>query len=179
MTREETKIMLATIAAVYPPNLMPQMTEDSLSIWYRLLQDLNFKDVSTVITAWMVSNKYPPTIHDIREKITHARMPEIDTSDAAWGKLMRAVRVHGWNQRNRAIKEMGERIWNIAKNFGWEYYCNMLIEDESIYFAQFRNAYEVQVKREKEHAQLPPAFAAALAKIGNGSPTIKGKYTDE
>ena len=165
MTRDETKYILASISAVYPPHLMPKVTETTINIWHQVLQDLNCKDVSVAVVAWLTTNKYPPTISDIRERITLAKLPEIDSADAAWGKLMRAVSACGWNQPAKARSILGERIWRVIAHFSWMHFCTMPMDSESTFYAQFRSAYESRIRRETEQAQMPPELVIALGSM--------------
>ena len=67
MEREETKQILGIVYSVYQPNLLPPMTKELLGVWHEMLQDLNVQAVRASVAAWITTNKYPPTIADIRE----------------------------------------------------------------------------------------------------------------
>ena len=168
MTREETKRVLASISAVYPPNLMPQVTDATVNIWSQLMADLSFLEVQTVVAAWLSTNKYPPTIHDIRERIVKAKSPEMQSADEAWARAMKAIHLYGWYKTRESIAYMGERVWSAVQVIGWEALCLMTLEQKPFIFAQFRDAYNNQVKREMERAMLPQAVTEMLSQIGTG-----------
>ena len=169
MTREETKTILSTMAAVYSEKLMPSMNDLTVNVWFQLLQDLPYQQVQAATAAWLTGNKYPPTIADLRETVL-ARPVEasMDTAEEAWGKVQVAVRRHGWTEEERAKAALGDLIWKTVGSFGWRYWCQMPVEDESTYFAQFRNAYNVNRKREIEKAQIPSVLLEKLPGIGGG-----------
>lgn len=163
MTRDETKTLLATMAAVYSEKLMSEITELTVNVWFKLLQDIDYKAASAATAAWLTSNKYPPTISDIRELVIARKIDqEIGSAEEAWGKLQTAVRKHGWTEEGKAKDVLGELVWKTVGSFGWKYWCQMPIESEATYFAQFRNAYNVNRKREIDLAQIPDCIREKL-----------------
>lgn len=164
MTRDETKTILATMASVYPRTLMPEVTELTINVWFQLLQDVPYSSASVAVAAWLSTNKYPPTIADIREKLSPP--DSRDAPEEAWGTLMSAVRKFGHTQEQDALNSLTGACRGIARRFGWRYWCQMPIEDESTYYAQFRNAYTVEVKREIERKQIPSFLWDKLKLIG-------------
>ena len=172
MTREETKTILSTMAAVYSEKLMPSMNDLTVNVWFQLLQDLSYQQVQAATAAWLTSNKYPPTIADLRETVLAKPVEaSMDTAEEAWGKVQVAVRRYGWTEEERAKSALGDLIWKTVGSFGWRYWCQMPVEDESTYFAQFRNAYNVNRKREVEAAQIPAGIREKLSAIGGGVKT--------
>lgn len=169
MTREETKTILATMATTYPKNLMPEITDLTVNVWFQLLQDIPYQKVQAATAAWLASNRYPPTIADIREMVLVKSLESsMDTAEEAWGKVQIAVRRYGWTEEERAKEALGEMIWKTVGSFGWKYWCQMPIEDESTYFAQFRNAFNVAKKRGAETVQIPAQIREKLDWIGQG-----------
>jgi len=167
MNRDEVKTILATMSAVYPQNLMPPVTELTANVWFQLLSDIDYKTASAATASWLTTNKYPPTIADIREIVFAKTLAaELGTAEEAWGKLQTAIIRHGWTEESMASDLLGERIWATVGSFGWKYWCQMPIGEDSTYFAQFRNAYNVKRKREIETAQIPEKLRQALVGIG-------------
>lgn len=170
MTRDEVKTILATMAAVYSVNLMPQVTELTVNVWFQLMQDIEYKQASTAVALWLATQKYPPTVADIREKCISAyKLFEIPlTPEEAWGNLIKAVRKYGHTMESDAANTLDQRIWKIVERFGWDYWCQMPMDKESTYFAQFRSAYENEDKRVAQVAQIPASIRNALQGIGSG-----------
>jgi hypothetical protein len=76
MTFAQTGKMLAQLSAVYPARLMPDINENTIKIWADLLKDVDDKQALDATREWIQTNKYPPTIADIREQIANAhRLP--------------------------------------------------------------------------------------------------------
>ena len=74
MEREEFKILVKAMKAVYAqPTFIPD--KDAFDVWYGLLQDLPYEQANLAIQKYMTSEKFPPTIADIRTKATEIIAP--------------------------------------------------------------------------------------------------------
>jgi hypothetical protein len=169
MNTNEVKQVLAMMVSVYTKKLMPDINEFTVSIWQKLLADINFTDVQTSLITWMSTEKYPPTPADIRSIISTAEMGGTDQADEAWGKLKQAIRKFGHMDSEEAIQTLPELAQIIVKRFTWSYYCMMPIDEVSTYYAQFRNAYECEYRKQRERKQIPEELQKALQKIGQGN----------
>ena len=170
MTRDETKSILAAMATVYSLNLMPQITELTVNTWFQLLADLPYKPVQAAVVAWIATEKYPPTIADIREKAL-VREDGI-TAAVAWGMVIRAVRKYGadwW----LAKADLPDAVWAVCEQRGWDYYCNMDERESNVCFAQFRGAFETEVQRERRRLQIPQQVWETLARIADKSEVVE------
>ncbi len=66
MTKEEFKILCKIMKAVYPqPTFLPDAY--AFKVWYELLEDLDYTVAQAAIEKYILTNKFPPTIADIRE----------------------------------------------------------------------------------------------------------------
>lgn len=63
MDRSETIKLFSLIANTYD---MFDVTEEKVSLWYRLLGDQDFDNVLVNFTSYVKRNKYPPSIADLR-----------------------------------------------------------------------------------------------------------------
>lgn len=69
MTREEFKTLVKGMKAVYAqPTFIPD--QDAFNVWFELLKDIPYQQVNVAIQKYMLTEKFPPTIADIREKAT-------------------------------------------------------------------------------------------------------------
>ena len=67
MTREEFKTLVKGMKAVYAqPTFIPD--QDAFNVWFELLKDIPYQQVNVAIQKYMLTEKFPPTIADIREK---------------------------------------------------------------------------------------------------------------
>jgi len=170
MTREETKVILSTIATVYPPNLLPSITELTVNIWFQLLQDMEYKNATSAVATWISTNKYPPTIADIRSIVAHAMLAKGDgemSGDEAWSLLINAIRHYGRYDKEGAIRHMGPSVWKIASR-DWRYYCDILEEQVPNEKSRFLKTWAAEQKKEVERLQIPVSIQEAFKGIGKG-----------
>lgn len=67
MTREEFKTLVKGMKAVYAqPTFIPD--QDAFNVWFELLKDIPYQQANVAIQKYMLTEKFPPTIADIREK---------------------------------------------------------------------------------------------------------------
>ncbi len=173
MTREETKLILATIAEVYPKNLMTAVTKQTVDIWAQMIEDMEYKKVTVALARWIQTQKFPPTIADIREMANINIEQSRPTAEQAWGRLQETIRKCGYTMPKEAREMVGEEVWTIIQRFGYSHFCQMPVDESSTYFAHFRNAYNTEGKQVAEQNRLSPKVKAALesfkqAQLGDG-----------
>lgn len=67
MTREEFKTLVKGMKAVYAqPTFIPD--QDAFNVWFELLKDIPYQQANVAIQKYMLTEKFPPTIADIRER---------------------------------------------------------------------------------------------------------------
>ncbi|MCD8363010.1 MAG: hypothetical protein LUC98_08640 [Lachnospiraceae bacterium] len=92
MTREEFGTLVKGMKAVYvQATFLPDA--DAFNVWYGLLQDLPYDLVSMAIQEHMLTEKFPPTIADIRAKVAEITAPEeLRMGELeAWGHVSDAI----------------------------------------------------------------------------------------
>ena len=82
MEREQFKVLVKAMKAVYAqPTFIPD--QDAFNVWFALLGDLPYKQAELAVQKHMATEKFPPTIADIREKaeqITSVKETEMSES---------------------------------------------------------------------------------------------------
>ena len=98
MTREEFKTLVKGMKAVYAqPTFIPD--QDAFNVWFELLKDIPYQQANVAIQKYMLTEKFPPTIADIREKATQI-VESVDNSMSeleAWSLVRKAVRNSGYH----------------------------------------------------------------------------------
>ena len=98
MTREEFKTLVKGMKAVYAqPTFIPD--QDAFNVWFELLKDIPYQQANVAIQKYMLTEKFPPTIADIREKATQI-VESVDSSMSeleAWSLVRKAVRNSGYH----------------------------------------------------------------------------------
>jgi hypothetical protein len=169
MTFEQTGTMLAMLTTVYTTRLMPTIDDAAIRVWAQLLADLDWKKVQAAVASHITTNKYPPTIAEIRERVTAACLPPMEPPEAAWKRINAAVVKYGYPAEDKAREALQGRVWDAVQRWGWKHFCEMDERDEMANYAQFRDAYLIGCKREQEAAQIPDGVQRALKMIGGGA----------
>jgi hypothetical protein len=66
VTRDEVKEVFKVISSVYSQF---EVTKEKVDVWYRLLKEQNPAVVMRNTERYVLENKFPPTIADLREKV--------------------------------------------------------------------------------------------------------------
>lgn len=176
MTFNEFKALVKGMKAVYTsPNFLPDA--DSVKIWYRLLEDMPYELANIAIQRHMATNKFPPTVAEIRQ----AAVQTVDTPQNwadGWERFRRAVGKYGYYQQDAALASMDETTRRVVKRLGWKQLCES--ENQMQDRANFRMVYEQEAQRKNETAVLPVKLQEQIATLqgtatkalGSGDETI-------
>ena len=159
MNQEQFKTLVKGMKAVYPqPTFIPD--NDAMLVWYNLLKDLSYEQVSVAIQKHMMQNKFPPTIADIREKASELIKEETDelSETEAWSIVWKAICKSSYNSEEeyaklpddikKVVGSHGQlRSWAIDENF------NQAVESSN-----FKRDYRNYMQQKREKSKLPERF---------------------
>lgn len=151
MTKDEFKPMAAALKTAYPRDGFLDTTE-SLTLWFHYLSDLPKGAVANAVNRYIVTEKFPPTIADIRGLATEA--PTEDWSEA-WQSVRKAISKCGYYRPKEALEMMTPNAREVVERMGFEELCLMPTDKVAIYRSQFKQIFESVVSRNKEKALLP------------------------
>ena len=72
MTKQEFATLVVAMQAMYGKDFIG--TEQALDVWYTLLHDLDYQILSKVLQQYMLTNKFKPTVAELREIYTELVM---------------------------------------------------------------------------------------------------------
>lgn len=159
MNQEQFKTLVKGMKAVYPqPTFIPD--NDAMLVWYNLLKDLSYEQVSVAIQKHMMQEKFPPTIADIREKASELIKEETDelSETEAWSIVWKAICKSSYNSEEeysklpedlqKVVGSHGQlRAWAIDEEF------NLGVESSN-----FKRDYRNYMQQKREKAKLPERF---------------------
>ena len=173
MTKSEFKILADTIKTVYPrDNVMPNI--EAAQMWYGFLKDLDYAPVVAGLQKWIATEKWPPTIADIRDMAAEASNGKIPDWGEAWGQVVRAIHRYGSYRAPEALASMSPQTAATVRCIGWDAIC--FSEEPETMRAQFRQMYELRADREQTDRQIPQALKETLIKLqlaANSTPQLK------
>lgn len=162
MTREEFKVLCKGMKAVYTqPSFLPDA--DAFNIWYSLLQDIDYMVAQAAIQKYMLTNKFPPTIADIREYATTIKTGEKPLWSDGWEEVLKAIRKYGSYRESEALESMTEITRNSVQRLGFRNIC--MSENIMADRANFRMIYEQIAEREHTSKQIPVKLSSLIEDI--------------
>ena len=179
MEREEFKILVKGMRSVYTQaTFIPD--QDAFNMWFALLGDLQYEVCSAAIQKYMLTNKFPPTVAEIRELATSVVNGDPLTFGESWERVRTAIRRFGYYRPQEAMDSLDPLTRRCVESLGFRELC--MSENEVADRANFRMVFETMQKREQFEKQLPPKLLAAIESIQlkglDDSPKLEGVIAD-
>lgn len=177
MTRDEFKILVKGMKAVYAQQtFLPD--KNAFDMWFALLQDLPYKLANVAIQKHMLTEKFPPTPAEIREKAAQMiEVPETEMSELeAWALVRKAIRNSGYHAQEEFDKlpeACREAVGNAANLEEW---AKMDYEKvESVGQSHFIRNFRTAVLRIKEEQRLPEQMRKLISEMRESRMKIEDK----
>ena len=163
MERADFKDWIDALQTYYPRfNIIPN--PQAITLWYKELGDIPKELLDTALRRWVNTEKWPPTIAELRAlcaEIVNGKAPDWGE---AWYEVERAIGRYGCERGQEALAAMGPLTQAAVKRIGWRSIC--LSENPDIMRAQFRQCYEICAKRSQENLVLPSSLKESIKQIG-------------
>ena len=128
MTREEFSIIVKGLKAVYTQQtFIPD--KDAFNVWYELLKDIDYANCNMAVQRYIISERFPPTIADIRAYVFKNDKSNNGLIESyAWSLVRKAISDSSYHSEER-FNELPEtiqkavgsanqlRIWATAGDF--------------------------------------------------------------
>ena len=136
---------------------------DTVDVWYRLLQDLDYKDAADALGKHLSTSVYPPTIADIRYGCV---ADDGMNGEEAWSLVYKAICNSGYN----SVEEFGKLPPIIQKSVGSpENFRELALMPtdtvNSVEKSHFLRTYEVEKKRKRELDTMPKEIRERLQSV--------------
>lgn len=162
MTREEFKILVKGMKAVYAqPTFIPD--QDAFNMWYALLGDLSYDACAVAIKKYMLTNKFPPTVAEIRELVSGIVNGDPLTWGESWERALTAVRKYGSYNKGSALDSLDPLTRKCVESIGYMEMC--MSENIMVERAHFQKVFEVYAKREQTEKQIPLQLKQAISQL--------------
>ena len=164
MDKKEFALFASALRTYYPrEKILPN--EQSMQLWFNQLQDIPYQVAEVTLNKWVATNKWSPSIADIRENAIDVAQGTAKDWGEAWQEVLRAIRLYGSYQEQEALDSLDETTRKVVRRLGYRNLC--FSEEISVERANFRMIYEQQAERDKHDAQLPPRLKALLNNMPN------------
>lgn len=152
MTRKEFMNWANALKTYYPrEQLLPN--EAALELWYQALKDIPMQVAEATLRKWVATNKWSPTIAEIREMCVDVKRGDaLDWSDA-WEQVQLAIKRFGSYRPAEAMASLDPITREAVRRIG---FYNLCVSENPISDRkQFRDTFEIMAKREQMRLQLP------------------------
>nr|DAO66781.1 MAG TPA: replisome organizer [Caudoviricetes sp.] len=171
MTKQEVIELITLIVMSYPTSFKDETAVQAMGeIWYRMFKDDNPKLVLLAVQKHISTNKWPPSIAEIREQMISLQRPDILPPDIAWAMVSDRIYGDGDGDHLYNIEDVfPPLIAKVLETIGWSKLCAMNRgqyagyrngQDKQVFMELYKPAYE----RERERAMLPRGLRADVEK---------------
>lgn len=166
MNRDEFKVLVKGMKAVYAqPTFIPD--QDAFNMWFALIGDLSYEVCGIAIKKYMLTNKFPPTVAEIRELAAGIVNGDPLTWGESWERALNAVRKYGSYNKGAALESLDPLTRKCVDSIGYMQLC--MSENIMVERAHFQKIFEVFQKREQTEKQMPLALQQAISRIQIGT----------
>lgn len=162
MDHKEFAAFAMAIRTYYPKEqLLPNQA--AMELWHRELQDIPANVAELALRKWVATQKWSPSIAELRELCATITQGESMTWGEAWEKALEAVRRFGSYRQGEALASLDPLTRRCVKHLGFRDLCAS--ENITADRANFRMIYETLQKREETQRQLAAPVREAIAAL--------------
>lgn len=139
MEFDKFKILIKGLKAVYTSErFLPDA--DSVKIWYSMLKDIPYDVLSVAIQKYIMTEKFPPTIADLRALTSETIEGKPLDWGKAWETVLDSVSKYGWYHTEEGLACLDDLTREAVKRIGYDKICmsENIVADR----ANFRTIYE-------------------------------------
>ena len=155
--------MFAMALKTYYPREQLLPNEQAMELWYRELQDIPYSVAEMALRKWVATNKWSPSIADIREMNAEITKGEPLTWGESWEKALRAVKKYGSYQPHKALESLDPLTRQCVKSMGYRELC--LSENIMADRAHYQRIFESMSRREQTKRQLSAPLLEAISHV--------------
>ena len=163
MTKQEFALFAAALKTYYSKEekLLPNTA--AMRLWFEQLQDIPYPVANAVLQKWVATQKWSPSIAEIREQAATIQHGEAPTWGEGWEAVRTAIRRYGIYNQREAVESLNGITREAVRYLGFRNLC--LSENETSDRMRFQQIYETLEKRQKEDAQISEGLRASLRSL--------------
>lgn len=165
MTIKEFGKLAAAIKTYYPKeNMLP--SDASMELWYDALKDIDYKSAEQGLKKYVMSNKFSPSIADIRECSLDFERPRELNEMEAWSLVSKALKNGYYGAEEEFFKLppiVQKAVGQPSQLRAWS---QTDIESiENVIQSNFIKTYRAELIRAQQISKLPQGMQAAIEKV--------------
>lgn len=161
MTKQEFAKLAMAMRTYYSKEDKLLPNEQSMELWYRQLKDIPFDVASMALDKWVATNKWSPSIADLREQSSKIVNGDVPDWGAGWEQVLKAISRFGMYRADEAVESLTGVAKECVKRLGFRNIC--LSENVDRERANFRMLYEELSDRKQKHDQMPDDLIRMIA----------------
>lgn len=162
MEREQFKTLVKGMKAIYSqPTFIPD--QDAFNMWFALIGDLPYEVCNVAIQKYMLTNKFPPTVAEIREIAANVIGGDPLTWGESWERALNAVRRFGSYNQAAALDSLDPLTRKCVESIGFMQLC--MSENIMVERAHFQKIFDIFAKREQQQKQMPLQLQEAISML--------------
>lgn len=153
MEREEFAKISLYLRSCYPKEKFLETSQQE-AIWHDNLSDLDYEILKATVKKWVQTEKWSPTISDLREKYYENQLATGIFKDysQAWEEVIKAIQKFGSNRADEALASLDKITETAARRVGFTNICRST--NLSVERAFFRDVYVNLMKQQVEHLKV-------------------------
>lgn len=177
MTAKEFGFLADAIKTYFPrDNVLP--TENAMRLWYSELKDIPYQLAHTALRKYVSTNKFAPTIADIREQVAelNRRDEEEINETAAWSLVLKAIRRSTYYSEEEFAKlpaTVKRAVASPKQLREWATLEDVDGKTLTVIQSNFQRTFRVEQQRERERNKLSPDVLRLMRPLNN--PQIEDK----
>lgn len=164
MDKKQFSMFVMALRTYYPKeNILPN--NQAVELWFRQLQDIPYQVAEASLNKWVATNKWSPSIADIREMASTIQEGELPDWGDGWEQVLMAIRKYGMYRIGDAMETFDPLTKKCVERLGFRNLC--MSENINQDRANFRMIYEQLAERKKKDAQIPMQLHQLIGEIQN------------
>lgn len=171
MDKKEFSVFVMALKTYFPrEQLLPN--QQAMELWYRELCDIPYTVAEAGLRKWVATNKWSPSIADIREMTSTVTNGELPDWGEGWEQVLMAIRKYGSYRTTEAMETFDAVTRQCVERLGFRNIC--LSENINQDRANFRMIYEQLAERKKRDNQIPMKLSQMIEGIRQERLMIEG-----
>lgn len=162
MDKKEFSTFVMALRTYYPKEqILPN--EQAMALWFRELRDIPADVAEATLRKWVSTNKWSPSIAEIRAEAATIQNGKIPDWTEAWERVLTAVSRYGMYRVEEALDSLDPLTRRVIGRVGFKRLC--MSTNEVAERANFRNCYEQIAEREHERQLLALPLQESMNRI--------------
>ena len=121
VSKQEFATLVLAMQAMYGDEFIG--TEEAMDVWFALLHDLDYQILSKALQKHMLTNKFKPTVAELREIYAGLICPVISDWSEGWEQVSKAIGHYGMYRTEEAMESFDEVTREAVKRLGFQNIC--------------------------------------------------------